>query len=111
MTHETRALEYIESEHSNPGSKPTASATGDTASEKGHTRRNSSSLGKANSAGPEGDGGSGSGGDYSNPKKDEQSENPPPHSYDFDRATSRTPPKTVTSGTDDDEPGRPGERS
>lgn len=111
MTHESRALEYIESERSNPGPKPTASATGDTASEEGHTRRNSSSLGKANSAGPEGAGGSGSGGDYSNPKRDEQPENPPPHSYDFDRATSRTPPKTVTSGTDDDEPGRPGERS
>lgn len=111
MTHESHALEYIESEHSNLDHKPTASATGDTASEKGHTRGSSSSLGKADSAGPEGAGGGGSGGDYRNPKRDEQTEKPPPHSYDFDRATSRTPPKTVTSGTDDDEPGRPGERS
>lgn len=111
MTHQSRALGYIEPEHNNLGSKLTAPVLGEMASEKGHARGNSSSQGKADSVEPESAGGGWGGGDYSNSKRDEQPENPHPHPYDSDRATSRTPPKTATSGTDDDEPGRPGERS
>lgn len=111
MANEPRAPEYIESEHSQSGSKPTGPPpTGDTASEKAHARESSSSQGQSVSAGPDGSG-SNSTSDYGGPKRDGQPGNPPfTQSYSSDRATSKTPPKTTASMTDDDEePVKPGD--
>lgn len=78
MTNESRAPEYIESEHSQPGSKPAGPPTGDTTPA---VRESSSSQGQSGSAGPDG--------------------SAPP--YSSDRAASKTPPKTTASVTDDDD--------
>lgn len=103
MTNEPRAPEYIASEHSQTGSRPTGPPTGDTASEKGHFRESSSSQGQSTSTGPDGSG-SNDTSDYSGPRRDGQLGNPLfPQSYNSDRATSKTPPKTTASMTDDDD--------